>query len=205
MLKKATAIILLALGFVLMSYSVSAATNENPGVCQPQDAHLPGGDFDSITVTAPEGKLITGYCVKAGSVRQGLGPEYVTLDEPAESVTITHSSGKDISHYIVFYVNIEVPPSTTIPPTTTVPPTTTPPTTVPPTTAPPTTQPPVTTTPVPSTPSTVATAEPAPEATVAAPEVLAYTGRNTVLFAGIGFLLVLIGASSLLLRKRVAA
>ena len=43
--------------------------------------------------------LITGYCVKAGSIHQGLGPEYVTVNPPVASMTITHSSTKDVSHY----------------------------------------------------------------------------------------------------------
>ena len=61
------------------------------------------GEQTSVTVTAPEGMVITGYCVKAGSAKQGDGPVFVTLDEPATTVTIMHPSGKAISHYTVFY------------------------------------------------------------------------------------------------------
>ena len=57
----------------------------------------------ALTLTAPDGFLIAGYCVKAGSAKQGLGPEYVTVDPPLSTVTITHSSGKDISHYALEY------------------------------------------------------------------------------------------------------
>ncbi len=91
--------------------------NVNEGVCQPQAGHLspPNSTTKSITVEAPEGKLISGYCVKAGSIKQGNGPEYVTVDPPAASVTITHSSGKDISHYVVFYINKPVDPPVTVP------------------------------------------------------------------------------------------
>ena len=63
------------------------------------------GSQASITVTAPDGKLISGYCVKAGSANQGLGPEFYTVSPPAKSVTITHSSGKDISHYSLTFVD----------------------------------------------------------------------------------------------------
>lgn len=63
------------------------------------------GSHSSITVVAPEGTLIAGYCVKAGSIQQGNGPEHVVVNPPAEEVTFSHSSGKDISHYTVVYVD----------------------------------------------------------------------------------------------------
>ena len=63
------------------------------------------GSHDSITVVAPDGKLIAGYCVKAGSAQQGLGPETVWLDPAVEEVIFSHSSGKDISHYTVFFID----------------------------------------------------------------------------------------------------
>jgi hypothetical protein len=53
----------------------------------------------SVTVTTSGNEWITGYCVKAGSFNQGLGPVYVTLAEPTQTLVITHPSGKDISHY----------------------------------------------------------------------------------------------------------
>jgi hypothetical protein len=62
------------------------------------------GSEASITVTAPEGKLISGYCVKAGSANQDLGPEFHSVT-PATTVTITPSSGKDISHYSLTLVD----------------------------------------------------------------------------------------------------
>lgn len=70
------------------------------------------GNHKTVTITAPEGKLIAGYCVKAGSAKQNLGPVTVWLDEPVASVTITRPSGKDISHYTVFYVPKETPSTT---------------------------------------------------------------------------------------------
>lgn len=66
---------------------------------------LEGGKVDtpgmgsSFTVTAPPGQLISGYCVKAGSSEAGDGPVYVVVDPPKTSVTMSHPSGKDVSHY----------------------------------------------------------------------------------------------------------
>lgn len=156
--RRILAIALIAGGVTFGGLAQAGGTSTNDGVCQPQTDHLfPSGDIGEITVTAPEGKLISGYCVKAGSAQQGNGPEYVTLDPPAESVTITHSSGKDISHYIVFYV--DKPTTTTIPEVTTTAPEVT--TTVPEVT---TTVPEVTTT-IPEVTTTV------PEVTTTVPEV----------------------------------
>jgi hypothetical protein len=56
------------------------------------------GDDTMLTITAPDGFVITGYCVKAGSAKQGNGPESYVVDA-ATSVVISHSSGKGISHY----------------------------------------------------------------------------------------------------------
>jgi hypothetical protein len=94
------------------AFAANADKPANPGggndgqVCPPGDS----GKIDvnsgaSVTVTAPDGKLISGYCVKAGSANQGLGPEFVTVDPPQKTVTITHSSGKDVSHYSLTYVD----------------------------------------------------------------------------------------------------
>lgn len=70
------------------------------------------GEPMELTVEAPEGQLVSGYCVKAGSVNQGAGKGgayYVTLDEPAESVTITYpwGGGRAISHYAVSYTDAQ--------------------------------------------------------------------------------------------------
>ncbi|MHA7284370.1 excalibur calcium-binding domain-containing protein [Arthrobacter sp. TMS2-4] len=57
------------------------------------------GAHSTLTITAPEGQLIASYCVKAGSSNQGEGPEIVELPTPLAEVPISHTSGKDISHY----------------------------------------------------------------------------------------------------------
>lgn len=83
--------------------------------CLPKEDHVQGDGGPVMVVTAPDGFLITGYCVKAGSANQGLGPEYVEVDPPAAEVTIEHSSGKDISHYTLVTVKAEPTPEPTVP------------------------------------------------------------------------------------------
>jgi uncharacterized repeat protein (TIGR01451 family) len=63
------------------------------------------GSHKTLTLEAPAGKLISGYCVKAGSAKQGNGPVYFTVQPPKKSVTISHPSGKDISHWALSYVD----------------------------------------------------------------------------------------------------
>ena len=73
------------------------------------------GDPASVTVTAPDGYLISGYCVKAGSDESDAGVEFITVNPPQASVTISHPSGKAVSHYSYSLVPIQTPPTT--PPT----------------------------------------------------------------------------------------
>lgn len=78
--------------------------NQNEQVCVPLSSGKKDttGDPLTVTITAPEGMVITGYCVKAGSANQGEGPEYPVLTPDQlnqNSLTIAHSSGKAISHY----------------------------------------------------------------------------------------------------------
>lgn len=158
-MKKLFSVIALAMGMVMLMSSGAAAGPSNGQVCSGLDGGKidTTGDPESVTVTAPDGKLIDGYCVKAGSANQDDGgPVYVDI-EPVKTVTIKHPSGKDVSHYSVSYTDVTTTTTTT--PSTTVPPTTTPPTTEPPvTTVPPTTEPPVP--PVPDNPDTVCATEP---------------------------------------------
>lgn len=95
----------------LMVQAAAPAAQEDPQVCQGLDSGKTDveGEHTQIEITAPEGMLIYAYCVKAGSTQQGNGPVYVVLDEPAESVIISHPSGKAISHYSVTYVPVEQP------------------------------------------------------------------------------------------------
>ena len=149
--------IITALGGIVaaLAFTTPAAASE---VCGPLDSGKidTSGDPATVTVTAPEGFLVSGYCVKAGSSKQGDGPVYVTVDPPVSSITFGHPSGKAVSHYSATWVEVEVPPVTTEPeePTTT---TTTEPEEPTTTTTPPSTEPPEVSTappPVPPTPST---------------------------------------------------
>jgi hypothetical protein len=105
---------LLALGLHASASVAASATPtgpSDPGVCPAEGKVEVPGEQASVTITAPAGMVITGYCVKAGSAKQGDGPMYVTLDEPATTVTITHVSGKAISHYSVIYEPTPTPSS----------------------------------------------------------------------------------------------
>lgn len=114
-----------ALGVVAWLIVTSPDAGANTGTCS--GTHLAPIDDESFTYTAPDGFLISHWCVKAGSIHQGLGPEEHDENPPVASITVEHSSGKDISHWSVTVVPVgttTVPPttSTTAPsPTTTVP------------------------------------------------------------------------------------
>jgi hypothetical protein len=146
------------------------ANAETDQVCGPLTSGKidTSGDPATVTVTLSDadiaaGKVITGYCVKAGSAQQADGgPVYVTLDPPVTTITFGHPTGKDVSHYS-YSVGVTTPPTTT--PETTTPETTTPETTTPETTTPETTTP-ETTTPETTTPT------PTPETTTPTPDVL---------------------------------
>lgn len=102
----AVAALLVAGGIALAA--PASATPNHEGVCSDlSTGHIPGAG-PSMDISAPEGKLIAEVCVKAGSVNQGNGPEYTPVDPALAEVTITHSSGKDISHYSVRYVDVPV-------------------------------------------------------------------------------------------------
>ena len=109
------AALILAAGAVAFTAAPAYATPNSTKVCPEFDTgHLSANDEKVWTAVAPEGYLIAQVCVKAGSAKQGLGPELITLDPYAESVTFRHSSGKDISHYSVAYVEVTetIPPAT---------------------------------------------------------------------------------------------
>ena len=73
------------------------------------------GSVTSIVITAPAGNLITGYCVKAGSINNENGPVEIKVDPPVASLTITYPGGKEISHYSYSYAPIPTPTPTPTP------------------------------------------------------------------------------------------
>lgn len=86
----------------------------NDGATCPKDGKVDvTGEQVTLEVTAEPGYLITGYCVKAGSDKQGDGPVDVVVDPPAATVTISHPSGKAISHYTLVTVKAEPTPEPT--------------------------------------------------------------------------------------------
>jgi hypothetical protein len=64
------------------------------------------GEHKVVTVTAPEGYLISGYCVKAGTATT-----FVSVNPPQESIQISSPNGKGVSHYSVTYVPDDGPSS----------------------------------------------------------------------------------------------
>lgn len=98
---------------LVLSVGVGSATSAETGLCAAGDSGKidVSGDNVTLTLTAPDGFVISGYCVKAGSVKQALGPESYVVDPPATSVVISHSSGKAISHYsYTLEESVECPP-----------------------------------------------------------------------------------------------
>ena len=59
------------------------------------------GDPATVTFTAPDGYLITSYCVKAGTTAV-----FVTVDPPAQTVIIDHPDKDSVSHYSVAYTTV---------------------------------------------------------------------------------------------------
>jgi hypothetical protein len=118
-------LVVLAAAFATVAfYATPAFADHNANHCPAGDSGVINtvGDPTSVTVTAPEGFLISGYCVKAGSENSGDGPVNVVVDPPEESVTITYPGGKAVSHYSYTLVAVTTTTTTT---TTTGTPTTT--------------------------------------------------------------------------------
>jgi hypothetical protein len=168
----------------------------NEGVCAPGDTGKidVDGSIKTITVTAPEGYLVSGYCVKAGSIVQGDGPEYVEVDPSQASVTFGHSTGKDISHYSATFVPKPTPTPTPTTPTPTPTETSATPTPTETSESPTPTPTETSATPAPSDPTEPAPAPPAPPA-------LAETGSTSGM-VGLGLGLLALGAGAVWLATR---
>jgi hypothetical protein len=102
--------------------SVAITGGGNHGATCPKDGKVDVvGDHKTVEVTAEPGYLITGYCVKAGpggkagSSNEDLGPVDVVVDPPSATVTISHPSGKDVSHYTLVTVKVGSTPTPTEP------------------------------------------------------------------------------------------
>lgn len=159
-LAAATALTALSTSAVLV-WSGSATASTDGQVCSALTSGKidTKGDPQTVTISAPPGQEITGYCVKAGSAQQGDGPAYFTLGEPVSNLTFGHPSRKAVSHYSFTYRTVSSATSTpsTGTPTTSTPSTGTPSTGTPSTGTPSTGTP--TETPTTGTPPTGAPSE----------------------------------------------
>lgn len=63
-------------------------------------------DDNHLSVTAPAGYLISGYCAKAGTETI-----FVTVDPPAAATVIEFASLKDVSHFSLSFVKAPSPPA----------------------------------------------------------------------------------------------
>jgi hypothetical protein len=107
-------LVVLAAAFAtVVFYATPALADHNANHCPAGTSGVisTSGDPTSVTVTAPAGFLISGYCVKAGSENSGDGPVNVVVDPPQASVTITYPGGKAVSHYS--YTLVAAPTTTT--------------------------------------------------------------------------------------------
>ncbi|WP_105552847.1 MULTISPECIES: hypothetical protein [unclassified Arthrobacter] len=103
-MKRLLAVAAVAALSALGAVAPASAAPPAGAVCPSWDTgHIDGSGGGTATIMAPEGMVITAVCVKAGSAKQGNGPEYTYYDPGVSSVTNWHSSGKDISHYSVMY------------------------------------------------------------------------------------------------------
>jgi hypothetical protein len=114
-------VLLLVAGLMALGAGGASAGNDGQ-VCAGFDSGKidVSGSHLTLEVAAPADQLIDGYCIKAGSVQQGLGPKWVEVNPPVSSLTISYPAAtKNISHYALSYAPATSPSPT--PPTPTVP------------------------------------------------------------------------------------
>ena len=84
----------------------SADTTTPVKQCSSGDRSYTSVGATSATATAPDGYLISSYCVVG---RGKAGAERHTLSAPEETVVVRHSTGKQLESYSVTYVRIPAP------------------------------------------------------------------------------------------------
>ncbi len=97
------AVAVVAMGFFIAGIGVTAASADQPDfICDAYDSGKINttGDPATVEVTAPEGKLISGYCVKAGTEKF-----FVEVDPPQKTVVVDHPTKDSVSHYALQYVD----------------------------------------------------------------------------------------------------
>jgi hypothetical protein len=64
------------------------------------------GNAQTTTVTAPAGKLIQGYCVKAAGAKGTNGaPYYVWVATPVAALVLRHPDGGNLTHYSLYLID----------------------------------------------------------------------------------------------------
>jgi len=108
--------------FAVLVFAPTGPTLATQDVCAGLDSGKidTTGDPATVTVTAPDGFLISRYCVKAGSdvsVPNG-AVQYFDVDPPAKTITFGHPSSKAVSHWSLEYARVCEECTTTTEPTT---------------------------------------------------------------------------------------
>lgn len=91
--------VILSMGIVLPAHAT-----QPDFICEPLDSGKIDtiGDPATVTVTAPDGFLIDGYCVKAGTTKY-----FIVVDPPTATVIVDHPDKDSVSHYSLSYVAIQ--------------------------------------------------------------------------------------------------
>ncbi|MFF2275104.1 hypothetical protein [Agromyces sp. NPDC058126] len=91
------------LALTLGAGALPAQATQPSFICEPLDSGKidTSGSPATVTVTAPEGRLIDGYCVKAGTTKY-----FVPVEPPQATVVIDHPTKDSVSHYSVSYVDV---------------------------------------------------------------------------------------------------
>ena len=95
----------LALGLsgIALAVPLSASADQPDFICEDLDSGKINtvGDPSTVTVYAPPGYLIDGYCVKAATIKV-----FVPVVPPAATVVVDHPNVNSVSHYSLSYVQI---------------------------------------------------------------------------------------------------
>ena len=99
--------VLAMMAFAVLMFAIPSAAQAGDVCPSYADSEFGGtvkidtvGDPATVEYTAPDGKLVAGYCVKAGT-----DPIIIVVDPPAATVTIDYPDKDSVSHYSVWFVN----------------------------------------------------------------------------------------------------
>lgn len=103
-----------------LGVATPAPASAAPGNCDDLDSGrvVVSGNADRVTVAAPAGQLVTGYCVKSAGLKGTTGaPEYVVLEKPVASLSLKHTDGGNLTHYSLTLSPVAPTPTPTPTPT----------------------------------------------------------------------------------------